>query len=63
MAMVNMELTPLGSVSLWIWVVGLPRSSDNVTHTFHNGNHLHGLDVEVILWDLGTVSRSCKVII
>ena len=60
MAMVIMELISLGSVTLWIWIVGLPGLSNGVTHTFHDRHHLYGLDIEVILWDLG---RSYRVII
>ena len=48
-AVVTMELTPLGSVSLRIRIVGLPGPSNCVTHTFHDRNYLYGLNVVVVL--------------
>ena len=46
--MVIMEFIPLGSVTLHIWVVGLPRPSDGVSHTFYDVYNLHGLNIEVV---------------
>ena len=60
--MVGMELTPLGSVTLWIWIVGPLRPSDGIAYTFHDGHNLHGLDIEVILRDPSVVSQSCRVL-
>ena len=49
MAMVGMELTLLGGVTLWIRVVELLRPSNSVTHTLHDGYNLYRLDIEVVL--------------
>ena len=50
-----MEITPLGSISLEIWVVGLLGSSHGISHAFRDGYYLHGLNVEVVLWDTGVI--------
>ena len=50
-----MELIPLGSVSLGVWIVGLAWPLHSVPQTFHDGHNFNGLDIEVILWDPGTV--------
>lgn len=60
--MVYTELTPLGSITLWIQIVGLPGPSDNVAHTFHDGYNLYGLDVEVVLYNVSVVYLSYGVL-
>ena len=60
--MVGMELTPLGGVTLWIWVIRLPRPLGGIPYSFHDSYNLHEFDVEVVLWDTGVVSLSCRVI-
>ena len=62
MAMVDMELAPRGCITLWIKVVGLLRPFDNDSRTFHDGFKLHGLNIEVILWDTSAVDMGCRVI-
>ena len=62
MAMVRMELTPLGDVMLWILVVGISGPFDGVSHTFHDGYNLYMLDVEVVFWYTGVVDMGCNVL-
>ena len=62
MVMVGMELIPLSSVPLGIWVIGLSGPLDGVVHTFLDSYHFHRLNVEVVLWDADVSSRSYKVL-
>ena len=47
-----MELTPLGSVLLGVWIVRLARSLDGVSHTLHDGHNFDGLNIEVVFMDM-----------
>ena len=47
-SMVGVELTPLGDVSLGVWIGGLPGLFDGVAHILHDADQLHGLNVEVV---------------
>ena len=49
MSMVGMELTPLGDAPLGVWIGWLPGPSDSITHTFHDGDYFHRLNVEVVI--------------
>ena len=55
--MVDMELAPLGSVTLCIRVYGCPGSFNNVTHTFHDSDQLYKLNVKVLLRHSGVVGQ------
>ena len=53
--MVRVELTPLGSFPLVIRVIRIARPLDGVSHAFHDGHDLNGLDIAVILGDASVV--------
>ena len=61
--MVCMELTPLGVISLGVWIGGLPRPSDYVAHVFHDVNYFYGLYIKVVLQQPGVISRHCQMVI
>ena len=61
MVVVGMEFTPLGSVTLWIFVIGILGPFNGVSQTFHDGNYLNRLNIEIVLWDPGIVNLNCRV--
>ena len=56
MEMIPIELTPLGSILLGVWVVGLPRPPGHVAHILHDSNALDGLNDEIVFRDASMVS-------
>ena len=58
--MAGMKLTPLGDVSLGFWISWLLGPSNGVTHTFHNRDYFHRLNIEVVLWETSVISRSIR---
>ena len=62
-SMVGMELTPLGDVSLRVQIGWLPGPFDSVTHTFHDGDYFHGLNVEVVILEPDGIIRRCLTVV
>ena len=54
--MFAMEITPLSSVLLNIYVYRFLGISNNVSHTFHHSDELYEVNVKVILRHSSTVS-------
>ena len=50
-----MELTVVGDISLGVWIVILLWPLDYITHGFHDGYTLDGLDVEGVFEDSSSV--------
>ena len=63
MAVIPMEFTILSSISLRVWVVGLLRPPNRVSHNLHDSHTLNGFDVEVVFRDTGVVSLAGEALI
>ena len=50
-----MEFAVLGDIPLGVWIVNLPWPLDCITHGFHDGYTLNGLDIEGVFGDPSSV--------